>query len=261
MSHPVEEITNYFNRTDLDHNGFIDTKEFNIMLRRMGILLPPDDEARLFKAMDGSGSGSISLQDFIKNYPTIMALERKAEEKQIRHMLEKTTFTEQEVKRMLYNFKKVSTSVVDDGVIDKKEFRAMMTDGAPSTESPNSVFFDALFRMFDRDSSGEIDFQEFVSSLALYFGKVKDPQHTKDRAHFFFNIFDVDRDGIIGEKDLRLMLTDCLVSNNVPISQADLEKLVQSTLAPYGKGLDLRSYTELSAGKSSQCFLEEDVAA
>jgi len=36
-------------------------------------------EARLFKAMDGSGSGSISLQDFIKNYPTIMALERKAE--------------------------------------------------------------------------------------------------------------------------------------------------------------------------------------
>lgn len=36
-------------------------------------------EARLFKAMDGSNCGSISLQDFVKNYPTIMALERKAE--------------------------------------------------------------------------------------------------------------------------------------------------------------------------------------
>jgi hypothetical protein len=64
---------------DLDGNGHIDPKEFTLMLRRMGILLPPDDEGRLFKAMDGSGSGHISLQDFIKNYPTIMALERKAE--------------------------------------------------------------------------------------------------------------------------------------------------------------------------------------
>lgn len=60
---------------------------------------------------------------------------------------------------MLANFKKVSTSLVDDGVIDKKEFRAMMTDGAPSNDTTNSVFFDGLFRMFDRDSSGEIDFQ------------------------------------------------------------------------------------------------------
>lgn len=62
--------------------------------------------------------------------------------------------------------------------------------------------------------------QEFVSSLALYFGKVKDPQHSKDRAHFFFNIFDIDRDGFIGAQDLRLMLADCLATNNIPIAQA-----------------------------------------
>eukprot|EP00668_Euglena_longa_P011490 GGOE01013896.1.p1 GENE.GGOE01013896.1~~GGOE01013896.1.p1 ORF type:complete len:262 (+),score=66.91 GGOE01013896.1:98-883(+) len=261
MTASVEEITNYFNRTDLDGNGCIDPKEFNVMLRRMGILLPVDDESRLFKAMDGSNCGSISLQDFVKNYPTIMALERKAEEKQIRHMLEKTTFSEAEVKRMLQTFKKVSSSVVDDGMIDKREFRAMLTDSAPSADCPSSVFYDALFRNFDRDGSGEIDFQEFVSSLALYFGKIKDPQHSKDRAHFFFNIFDIDRDGFIGAQDLRLMLADCLATNNIPIAQADLERLIQATISSNPKGLDLKSYMELSSSKSSHCVLEEEPSA
>ena len=79
MSATEQEIVEYFKRTDLDGNGRIDAREFKAMLMRMGILLASSDEAKLFNAMDGSHTGYIGLQDFIKNYDTIKALERKAE--------------------------------------------------------------------------------------------------------------------------------------------------------------------------------------
>ena len=74
-----QEIREYLKRTDMDGNGKIDTKEFNAMLMRMGILLASSDETKVFNAMDSTHSGQISLQDFMKNYDTIKALEKRAE--------------------------------------------------------------------------------------------------------------------------------------------------------------------------------------
>ena len=63
------------------------------------------------------------------------------------------------MRSLYHSYKRVSTSVVDDGLIDRSEFVAMMTDRAPLSKNTSGVFYDGLFRMFDKDSSGEIDFQ------------------------------------------------------------------------------------------------------
>eukprot|EP00997_Jenningsia_sp_PLL12_P004730 NODE_1965_length_1022_cov_168.458376_g1597_i0.p1 GENE.NODE_1965_length_1022_cov_168.458376_g1597_i0~~NODE_1965_length_1022_cov_168.458376_g1597_i0.p1 ORF type:complete len:262 (-),score=28.18 NODE_1965_length_1022_cov_168.458376_g1597_i0:130-915(-) len=152
---------------------------------------------------------------------------QRAEEKQMENLRSKTQFSSDEIKAMYANFKRIACAENDDGVIDKHEFRAMMMDSQLDAQR-NTVFYDGLFRMFDRDGSGDIDFTEFVLALAVYHGKSQG-HSVEDKARFLFSVYDVDGDGFISKDDLRKVLYDCLVSNDIAISQTDLANLVEAT--------------------------------
>lgn len=203
------------------------------MLKRMGVLLSPSDEKRLFDAMDQDKSGKIEVQEFIAHYHTILALEKRAEEKQIENLRQKTSFSTEEIQAMYANFKRIACTGKDDGLIDKSEFRQMMVE---SDANRNVVFYDALFRMFDRDNSGDIDFSEFVSALAVYHGKTAGIHSPDVRAKFFFGLYDSDGDGYISKDDLFKILVDCLAANEVRINESDAHRLVDSTFASYPGG-------------------------
>ena len=154
---------------------------------------------------------------------------------------ETTTFTTDEINNMYSNFKKISATVQDDGQIDRQEFAKMMACHG------DVAFIDGLFRMFDRDGNGGIDFVEFVTSLAIYQNKAKSiPDAEKQR--IFFKIYDADGDGEISEADLLKMLTSCFASSFMQVPEEDLKELVKATFAKYElteRGtINLQSYSK-----------------
>lgn len=156
-------------------------------------------------------------------------------------LAEATTFTAEEINNMYANFKKLSAAVKDDNLIDPEEFREMMACHG------GSVFIDGLFRMFDRDNSGGIDFVEFVTSLAIYQNKARNvPDVEKQR--LFFKIYDADGDGEISQGDLKKMLNSCFSSNFMEVAEADVEELVRATFQKYdltkNGTIDLASYSK-----------------
>jgi len=249
----IAEIKEHFKRHDADGDGSINTLEFNSMLRRMNILLSPSDEEKFFKAMDLDGSGKIEINEFINHYHTILALEKRAEEKQIEYLKQRTSFSPDEIRAMYANFKKIACSQKDDGLIDKFEFRSMMSD-SPLENSKSTVFSDALFRMFDKDQSGTIDFAEFVTALAVYHGKTATTHSVDDKAKFFFSLYDSDNDGFISKADMKAILNDCLGANDVYVTAEEVERLVNATFAKYpaaatGK-IDFNAYKAIASKKT-----------
>jgi Ca2+-binding EF-hand superfamily protein len=156
-------------------------------------------------------------------------------------LTENTTFTTDEINNMFANFRKLSASIKDDNVIDSQEFREMMSSHG------DSVFIDGLFRMFDRNNDGGIDFMEFALSLAIYQGKSKNlsPQ---EKQRLFFKIYDADGDGEISTKDLEQMLNSCFRSSFMQVPDEDIRALVKATfdrydLTPRGT-IDLTAYSK-----------------
>jgi serine/threonine-protein phosphatase 2B regulatory subunit len=156
-------------------------------------------------------------------------------------LTETTNFTADEIQNMFGNFKKISATVKDDGQIDRQEFAKMMACHG------DAAFIDGLFRRFDRDGSGGIDFMEFVTSLAIYQNKAKDiPDSEKQR--IFFKIYDADGDGEISQEDLYKMLASCFASSFMSVPDEDLKELVRETFKKYEltpKGtINLQSYSK-----------------
>lgn len=143
-------------------------------------------------------------------------------------LLEMTAFSKEELAGMYSNFKKLSATRKSDGVIDKQEFILMLN----ATAAMNSAFLDALFKLFDRDNSGTIDFGEFVLALAIYQNKARQiPEDDKQRV--FFKLYDIDGDGEISQRDLSIILTQCFLATNMVVAEADIDALVKSTFAKY----------------------------
>ena len=56
-----------------------------------------------------------------------------------------------------------------------------------------------VVQVFDADNNGEVNFSEFVSGLAMFTTKNVDKQK---KLKFLFNIYDLDRDGLISNSEL-----------------------------------------------------------
>lgn len=154
-----------------------------------------------------------------------------------------TSFTVDEINTMYANFSKIAASAKDAKMIEKVEFRRMM--GCQG----DSGFIDGLFRMFDKDGNGGIDFSEFVESLAIYQNKAKNITDA-EKKRLFFKIYDADGDGEISEADLTQMLMSCFQSSFMAVQADDVKDLVKATFQKYdltARGtIDLPSYSKLA---------------
>ncbi|KAG7392889.1 hypothetical protein PHYBOEH_006276 [Phytophthora boehmeriae] len=103
------------------------------------------------------------------------------------------------------------------GVIDYDEF----FDFIDETKTP---FSEGLFRMIDSDSNGTIDYEEFVHAMVLYC------MYTRDEIlHFAFNTFDPAGTGVIGDKELRRLVSivndgDSKFSGNILNALTDFDR-------------------------------------
>ena len=135
-----------------------------------------------------------------------MPLISPEDEKIVAELTQQTSFSADEIRNMQDNYKKLATMRKDDGLIDREEFSGML----PCLGNP--AFINGLFRMFDADGDGFIDFREFVISLSIYQNRNKTVTED-DKLKLLFNFYDVDQDGEISQTDLFNVLKSCMESN------------------------------------------------
>jgi len=140
-------------------------------------------------------------------------------EKDIHDLCEATHFSEKEIEKLFEHFKTISSSLVDDGVIDQSEFQQALG-------LKDNMFAARLFKMFDENDDKVINFKEFVSGFSVLC-----PKGTFDeKLNFSFRIYDLDGDGFIDKDELYHMLKASIFETLVlQLSESQMRALVDHT--------------------------------
>lgn len=129
-------------------------------------------------------------------------------------LMEGTNFDREEIDRLRKRFMKLDSD--GSGTIDKNEFLAI----------PGILLNPLAMRLmdvFDEDGSGTIDFQEFIAALSAFSGK----SSRLDKLQFAFKIYDIDRDGYIGNGELFIVMK-MMVGKN--LQDSELQQIVDKTM-------------------------------
>merc|ERR1712223_1284006 len=129
-----------------------------------------------------------------------------------------TALTKVQVESRYQNFLKLHP----DGQISRKSFHAMMKECYPGTDTEKLERH--IFRMYDTNKDGHIDFREFM--IVLYIMSNGTPQ---DNLKQIFKVFDINNDGFISLKELQRIVKDLFhLINEENADEASQELLAQS---------------------------------
>ena len=103
------------------------------------------------------------------------------------------------------------------GKLTLDEFKAL-------PQLKNNPLVSHVFRAFDLDGNGEVDFEEFVKWLDTF---IVNSDDGLSRKRFMFSIYDMDGDGVISNGDLFSSLKIMIGSN---LSDLQLQQLVHRTI-------------------------------
>ncbi|OWM79645.1 calcineurin B-like protein 4 isoform X2 [Punica granatum] len=114
-----------------------------------------------------------------------------------------TPFTVSEVEALYVLFKKLSSSIIDDGLIHK------------------------IFDLFDVKRNDVIEFGEFVRSLGVFHPNAP----TADKVKFAFRLYDLRRTGFIEQEELKEMVLAFLHESDLVLSRDVVETIVDKTFS------------------------------
>ena len=118
-------------------------------------------------------------------------------EETVNFVIEKTQATREEVEAYYDNYLKD----YPDGKIDKKGLREMLKKVCPDQEI--GKLENHIFRMYDSNNDGKIDFREFMIVLTVI--SKGTPQENLEQ---IFRIFDINNDGTLSKKELYRIVQD-----------------------------------------------------
>ncbi len=147
--------------------------------------------------------------------------------KHVKELMLQTHFGSDEIEALYAHFRSIASSVTDDGVIDRNEFRKAMG-------LSQSLFVDRLFQLFDENNNGLINFPEFLTGLSILCIRGT----LEEKMSFSFRIYDFDNDHKISNEELTSMLKTSLSENGLSLTPAQIEQIIRGTFKEADKNGD-----------------------
>ncbi|KAL6986425.1 calcineurin b-like protein [Sarracenia purpurea var. burkii] len=133
-----------------------------------------------------------------------------------------TTFTANEVEALYTLYKRLSSSIIDDGLIHKEEFKLALLNNS----SKHNLFADRLFDLFDLKKNGVIEFEEFVRSLSIFHPNAPEA----DKLAFVFRMYDLRCTGYIERDELKELVLALLNESDLTLPNDAVEAIVDKTI-------------------------------
>ncbi|KAL4348270.1 hypothetical protein GQ457_17G022480 [Hibiscus cannabinus] len=131
-----------------------------------------------------------------------------------------STVTVNEVKALYDLFKRLSSSIIDDGLILKEEFQL----GVFRNSSNQNLFADRLFDLFDAKHTGVIEFGDFVRSLSVFHPGAPASDKTE------CILYDLRQSGYIRRDELKEMLLALLGESDLTLTNDMVELIPEETM-------------------------------
>ncbi|KAK8341753.1 hypothetical protein V6Z11_A08G189300 [Gossypium hirsutum] len=141
-----------------------------------------------------------------------------------------TAFTVSEVEALIELFKSISSSVIDDGLINKEGFQLALF----MNKKKDNIFANRIVNLFDAKKKGVIDFGDFVLLKRTRLNVIA------------FKLYDMDETGFIERNEVKLMLIALLCQSEIKLG----DEIIEVILDKDGK-IDILEWQNLVARNPS----------
>ncbi|CAN0840944.1 Calcineurin B-like protein 4 [Linum grandiflorum] len=216
-----------FNLFDIKHNGVIEFDEF---VRSLSVFHPrallADKISFAFRFYDLRDTGYIERDETLAEAD--LNGDGKIDKQEWKELVAKHPslirnmtipyLSEDQVEALFELFRKLSSSLLDDGLISKEEFQL----GLFGNSRKQTLLANRLFQLFDAKRDGAIDFHEFVTALSVFHPKAAQAE----KVTFSFQLYDISETGFIQRKEVKELVLALLDESDMILTDDMVEAIV-----------------------------------